>query len=58
MELIGFMDIIQEASLAMAINEAWLLLAGLTASGLAVLWLMGPIRVPASHPVHNFRDRF
>ena len=58
MEFMGFMDIIQEASLAMAINEAWLLLAGLTASGLAVLWLMGPIRVPASHPVHNFRDRF
>ncbi len=42
--LIGIMDIIQQASLTLAINEAWLMLGGVTAMALVVLWVMGPIR--------------
>ena len=46
MGLMGFVDVIQEASLTLAINEAWLMLSGLTATALVLLWIMGPIRVP------------
>jgi MFS transporter, DHA2 family, multidrug resistance protein len=42
--LMGIMDIIQQASLTMAINEAWLVMAGVTALALVVLAVMGPIR--------------
>ena len=45
--LMGIMDIIQQASLTLAINEAWLMLSGITALALVVLAVMGPIRVPA-----------
>ena len=45
--LMGIMDIIQQASLTLAINEAWLMLSGVTALALVVLAVMGPIRVPA-----------
>jgi DHA2 family multidrug resistance protein len=45
--LMGIMDIIQQASLTLAINEAWLMLSGITALALLVLAVMGPIRVPA-----------
>jgi MFS transporter, DHA2 family, multidrug resistance protein len=44
--LMGIMDIIQQASLTLAINEAWLMLGGITALALVVLAVMGPIRVP------------
>ena len=45
--LMGIMDIIQQASLTLAINEAWLMLAGITALGVVVLAVMGPIREPS-----------
>ena len=48
--LMGIMDIIQKASLALAINEAWLMLSGITALALVVLAVMGPIRLPALAP--------
>lgn len=44
--LMGIMDIIQQASLTLAINEAWLVLSAITASALVVLAVMGPIRAP------------
>jgi DHA2 family multidrug resistance protein len=44
MGLMGVMDIIQEASVTMAANEAWLAMGGLTALALILLWRMGPIR--------------
>ncbi len=44
MGLISIMDAIQDASLTMAINEAWLMLAVLTSFALVLLWVMGPIR--------------
>ena len=56
--LMGFMDIIQEASLTYAINEAWLMLGGVTILALVLLLVMGPIRVAADHPIHNFRTKF
>ena len=46
--LMGIMDVIQQASLTSAINEAWLVMGGITAVALIVLFVMGPIRVPAS----------
>jgi DHA2 family multidrug resistance protein len=46
MGLISIMDAIQDASLTMAINEAWLMLAGVSAGAVVLLWLMGPIRTP------------
>jgi MFS transporter, DHA2 family, multidrug resistance protein len=42
--LMGIMDIIQQASLTLAVNEAWLMLGGVTAVALVVLAVMGPIR--------------
>ncbi|MBC8037728.1 MAG: DHA2 family efflux MFS transporter permease subunit [Rhizobiales bacterium] len=52
MGLISIMDAVQDASLTMAINEAWLMLAVLTAFALVLLWAMGPIRtsLPAPNP--------
>jgi DHA2 family multidrug resistance protein len=50
MGLISLMDAIQDASLTMAINEAWLMLAVLTALALVLLWVMGPIRTPINIP--------
>jgi DHA2 family multidrug resistance protein len=44
MGLLGIMDTIQEASLTFAINEAWLMLSGLTLIAVALLLVMGPIR--------------
>ncbi len=46
MGLMGIMDAVQQASLTLAINESWLVLSAITASGLVVLAAMGPIRVP------------
>ena len=45
--LMGIMDVIEQASITLAINEAWIVMAGITALALAVLLAMGPIRVPA-----------
>jgi DHA2 family multidrug resistance protein len=44
MGLMGVMDIIQEASVTQAVNEAWLMMGSLTALALILLWRMGPIR--------------
>ncbi|MGH6854187.1 MAG: DHA2 family efflux MFS transporter permease subunit [Aestuariivirga sp.] len=49
--LISIMDAIQDASLTMAINQAWAMLALITAFSLVLLWLMGPIR--GSFPAAN-----
>ncbi len=42
--LMGIMDTLQEASLTLAINEAWLMLAAITSGALLLLWRLGPIR--------------
>jgi MFS transporter, DHA2 family, multidrug resistance protein len=42
--LMGIMDTLQEASLALAINEAWLMLAAMTCGAILLLWQLGPIR--------------
>lgn len=47
MGLVSIMDSIQDASVTMAINEAWIMLAGITAFALVLLWIMGPIRNPS-----------
>ena len=44
MGFISIMDAVQDASLTMAINEAWAMLAGITALAVVLLWVMGPIR--------------
>jgi MFS transporter, DHA2 family, multidrug resistance protein len=44
MGLISIGDLISAQSLAMAVNDAWLLLAGITALALPLLFIMGPIR--------------
>ncbi len=44
MGLLGVMDTIQEAAVTMALNEAWMLMGGLTSTALLLLWWMGPIR--------------
>jgi DHA2 family multidrug resistance protein len=44
--LLGVMDTIQETALTMAVNEAWLLMGGLTCTALLLLWWLGPIREP------------
>ncbi len=56
--LMGVMDIIQEASLTLAINEAWLMLAGLTAIAVGLLLAMGPIRVPDGYVPLGKRAKF
>lgn len=53
MGLVGFMDTIQEASLTMAINELWLMLAGMSGLGLVLLWIMGPIWIAPGHRLYN-----
>ncbi len=47
MGLMGIMDVIEQASITSAINEAWLVMGLITATALVVLLAMGPIRVPA-----------
>jgi MFS transporter, DHA2 family, multidrug resistance protein len=46
--LMGIMDVIQQASLTLAINEAWLLLGGITLLAVLLLAFMGPIRLPST----------
>ncbi len=48
MGVLGVMDAIQEASLTLAANEAWLMLAGVTIIALLLIWRMGPIRAADS----------
>jgi MFS transporter, DHA2 family, multidrug resistance protein len=45
--LLGIMDVIEQASITSAINEAWLVMGVITAMAVVVLQAMGPIRVPA-----------
>jgi MFS transporter, DHA2 family, multidrug resistance protein len=47
MGLMSISDLISEQSLAMAVNDAWVLLAGITALALPLLLAMGPIRSTA-----------
>jgi DHA2 family multidrug resistance protein len=49
MGILGIMETIQETSTTLAINDAWLMLAGITCTALVVLWALGPIRVPDGH---------
>lgn len=44
MGLLSIMDAIQDASVTLAINEAWLMFAAITAAAIPLLWLMGPVR--------------
>ena len=46
MGVLGVMDTIQEAAVTMAVNEAWMLMGGLTCLALVLLWWLGPIREP------------
>jgi MFS transporter, DHA2 family, multidrug resistance protein len=48
MGLLGIMDVIEQASITLAINEAWLVMGLITATALVVLLVMGPIRVPVT----------
>lgn len=43
MSLMGIMDLIQNASLTMAINDCWWVLAGVAMLALPLLWAMGPV---------------
>ena len=51
--MMSIMDSIQDASLTMAINDAWMLLAVVTALALPLLWVMGPIRPGALSDFDN-----
>lgn len=51
--LLSIADIIQEQALSMAINECWLMLAAVTALGLVLLWVMGPIRATSVASANN-----
>ena len=44
MGVLSIMDAIQETSLTLAVNEAWLMLAGLTGIAVLLILVMGPIR--------------
>lgn len=46
MGLMGVMDLIQEGAVTLAVNEAWLLMGGITGAALVVLLMLGPIREP------------
>ncbi len=53
MGFMSIMDAVQDASLTMAINEAWLMLAGVSAAAVALLWVMGPIRGSVPPQIYN-----
>ncbi len=53
--LLAIMDVIEQTSLTLAINEAWLMLSGITALALALLWVMGPIRGSPPPPPGNHK---
>jgi hypothetical protein len=42
--LMNIMDVVQQASLTMAINDCWLLLGAVALVALPVLIILGPIR--------------
>ena len=43
MSIMGIMDVIQNASLTMAINECWWVLAAVSALAVPLLWWLGPV---------------
>jgi MFS transporter, DHA2 family, multidrug resistance protein len=43
MSMIGIMDLIENASLTLAINDCWWLLAGVSLLALPLLWWLGPV---------------
>jgi len=43
MSMIGIMDLIQNASLTMAINDCWWVLAAVSALSIPLLWWLGPV---------------
>jgi len=55
MGFISVMDVVAMAALTLAINEAWLMLAGITCLALVLLWAMGPIRGNAPVPQNNLK---
>ena len=58
MGILSVMDAIQEASLTSAINEAWLMLAGLTVIALLLIWVVGPIRPAKDTPAEANPSKF
>ncbi|MCA3555565.1 MAG: DHA2 family efflux MFS transporter permease subunit [Aestuariivirga sp.] len=47
MGMMSIMDAVQDAGLTLAINEAWLMFAAITAAAIPLMWMMGPVR---KHP--------
>jgi DHA2 family multidrug resistance protein len=43
MSMMGIMDLIQNTSLTMAINDCWWLLAAVALAALPLLWMLGPV---------------
>jgi DHA2 family multidrug resistance protein len=46
MGIMGVMDTIKEGAVTLAVNEAWLLMGGITCVALILLLMLGPIREP------------
>lgn len=42
--MMSIMDAVQDAGVTLAINEAWLMFAAITAAAIPLLWMMGPVR--------------
>jgi DHA2 family multidrug resistance protein len=53
--LLSIMDVVEQASITFAINEAWIVMSAITAVALVVLLVMGPIRVPDLRPASEAR---
>jgi hypothetical protein len=53
MGIFGLMDTVQAASLTMAINECWWVLAAVSLAALPILWWMG--HVPSAIPISKVR---
>lgn len=53
--LLSIMDVIEQASITLAINEAWIVMSAITAVALVVLLVMGPIRVPGLNSTAEVR---
>ena len=56
--MLGIVDNLQSAGLTMAINEAWLLLAGFCVLALPILYLLGPIQsaLPLAKLARSLKD--
>ena len=46
MGIMGVMDTIKEGAVSLAVNEAWLLMGGITCVAVILLVMLGPIREP------------